>query len=823
MVGENVQRMVRGLLYAALILAAGGCSVSIPPGDDDGGNGGEGDGAARTLRVAPGSRGGNFAVGKDEAGNEYSFRAREVDGVTVLTEANVALADGGSLKASLDAQGRPVNFRASDNTAADLVYEGDSVRVRLTAPDGTVIGDAGDIDPAAAREETRRRRSEALSKRGPRLQSGFDLSISLSDGLESYEEITLSIFDAEFNPASPLPGSSLADAALLIADIVSLVEIEVVETEVLIEEIVIDVVPPVVQRLAGNTYVLFDAEGFCLEQTDVASRLTFDEDGILLSEFDRHLVFPDVNFGCGGDAGVTINYLSGTPINLTPDDPSVELFVTPIFTATQVDEQERITIERRFLADIGFSVDIFGPATASATQLFDAAFVNGFLNDEGDLLEFDLVLVDLMEQTPIAKLGRLRYRDQNSPTPTRIFDCEVASGVHVSNGIVCPGVVAAGDDFEATFVAGRESDTDLLSFDWYVSGGFGFILDDGFSPSTLVRATGSGLVEVSLVVTDFSSLDIRFEVYTCGVSIGEIAEEPPIGLDLFVDCPVGLNVGESGAFAALGSSLDFPGFSNWFVVGTSNFLVLDPLELETNIVFFEPGKYGVFFQTFDAFGDEILASCDVLVGGVDFDECEALDYYGDGICDLFCLEPDPDCDDFFDVCALNGYYGDGECDDFCAEPDPDCDGTVEDVCELLGYYGDGECDLFCLLPDSDCDEAVFDFCEENGFYGDGFCDAFCLLPDPDCDNGGSDVDICLENGFYGDGECDDFCPFPDPDCLVESDICLENGLYFNGECDDFCPLPDPDCDDGFDFCLEAGFYGDGECDDFCPLPDPDCL
>ncbi len=26
-----------------------------------------------------------------------------------------------------------------------------------------------------------------------------------------------------------------------------------------------------------------------------------------------------------------------------------------------------------------------------------------------------------------------------------------------------------------------------------------------------------------------------------------------------------------------------------------------------------------------------------------------------------------------DICELEGLYGDGECDDFCAEPDPDCE------------------------------------------------------------------------------------------------------------------------------------------------------
>jgi hypothetical protein len=50
-----------------------------------------------------------------------------------------------------------------------------------------------------------------------------------------------------------------------------------------------------------------------------------------------------------------------------------------------------------------------------------------------------------------------------------------------------------------------------------------------------------------------------------------------------------------------------------------------------------------------------------------------------------------------DPCLANGWYGDGECDAFCAEPDPDCD-----VCARLGLYGDGVCDPSCVRPDPDC-------------------------------------------------------------------------------------------------------------------------
>ena len=102
-------------------------------------------------------------------------------------------------------------------------------------------------------------------------------------------------------------------------------------------------------------------------------------------------------------------------------------------------------------------------------------------------------------------------------------------------------------------------------------------------------------------------------------------------------------------------------------------------------------------------------------GSSDF--CEANGYYGDGICDLNCANPDPDCgtsgdtggsdNGSSDICEVNGYYGDGICDSNCANPDPDCSvgggtSSTNDICEEFGYYGDGYCDTNCAQPDSDC-------------------------------------------------------------------------------------------------------------------------
>jgi hypothetical protein len=56
-----------------------------------------------------------------------------------------------------------------------------------------------------------------------------------------------------------------------------------------------------------------------------------------------------------------------------------------------------------------------------------------------------------------------------------------------------------------------------------------------------------------------------------------------------------------------------------------------------------------------------------------------------------------------------------------------------DLCQDFGWYGDGICDTFCLKHDPDCGpEPQPDICETNGWYGDGICDRVCAMPDPDC-------------------------------------------------------------------------------------------
>ena len=124
----------------------------------------------------------------------------------------------------------------------------------------------------------------------------------------------------------------------------------------------------------------------------------------------------------------------------------------------------------------------------------------------------------------------------------------------------------------------------------------------------------------------------------------------------------------------------------------------------------------------------------------DEDICAAQNWYGDGVCDHGCANPDPDCEGMED------------------EPVPDCGGAAqggEDVCEAEGWYGDGVCDLGCANPDPDCegmdDPCEFGYCDD----GDG--------ADPGADDGNpGDEDVCEAQGWYGDGVCDEDCARPEP-------------------------------------------------------------
>lgn len=393
------RRVLVGFICPMVFLASlGGCPTGTNPDTDGGSN----------LQVSFDAAGGNYAVATDKNGNQYSFRSRQdAGGNTIITEANIRRPDGKELKLSLDPSGRPVNVRLSDNTAADLVYDGENVNIRVTDAAGSETASVRGIKAGIRKELVRQQRLENFSKVAARLQGKSAKLDTLQQGLATCEEVVASITDPETNPDSPLAeDNELSQGIGEISAIASTGAVdEVTNRTDLGSDVTVDEIPPEIQALAGQTYSLFDAEGFCLEYTDVSNRLTFDNNGALIVEFDRHLVFPDLSVNESGDRtdpGITINYGSLTELNLTPDDIGFDLTVQPIFTGTQLDDNGLITIERRFNADLTFPVDLFGDATAEAHKLFDVAFINGTLkaDEQGNanaILELELVLVDLDE------------------------------------------------------------------------------------------------------------------------------------------------------------------------------------------------------------------------------------------------------------------------------------------------------------------------------------------------------------------------------------------------------------------------------------------
>ena len=203
-----------------------------------------------------------------------------------------------------------------------------------------------------------------------------------------------------------------------------------------------------------------------------------------------------------------------------------------------------------------------------------------------------------------------------------------------------------------------------------------------------------------------------------------------------------------------------------------------------------------------------------------------------------------------DACADNGWYGDGVCDDFCPQPDPDCQGGTDPGTGGGTNPGvQGEC-----VEMLDCWSAgySFDYTCENGAcvcdvaWMEGFVCAAGETVDTascTCVGGGGGTggtgDTCTDNGWYGDGVCDDFCPQPDPDCqgggggtgtglganascvtggqVQQCDAGLEciyasdaNGNPSYGSCKQICSS-DADCTGGLSCALGFLANGDGIC------------
>jgi len=157
------------------------------------------------------------------------------------------------------------------------------------------------------------------------------------------------------------------------------------------------------------------------------------------------------------------------------------------------------------------------------------------------------------------------------------------------------------------------------------------------------------------------------------------------------------------------------------------------------------------------------------------DFCEWFGWYGDGICDTFCLYPDPDCEEEQD-CYVGGCSG-----QICsAEKD------VISTCEWTAYYGCYELATCDLLPSGNCGWIGVDSRFQNCLYDEGACPYYSLPPPWWCD-GGRLVDV--EQDAIG-------CPRP-PMCV------RDEGATCGGE-------HDFQCDGGF-FCVDGTCTRDQPC------------
>ena len=137
------------------------------------------------------------------------------------------------------------------------------------------------------------------------------------------------------------------------------------------------------------------------------------------------------------------------------------------------------------------------------------------------------------------------------------------------------------------------------------------------------------------------------------------------------------------------------------------------------------------------------------------DLCDLYNWYGDGVCDTFCENSDPDCG----VCGVtvcpSGYYEVEACSSpgMCLEVSG-CEGTL--ICEPEVYCLGLEADA--VAPQEACgpDYQLVDYCEEDGstcYTIGGYCGGqvqYCelmvnCLAEPVCPIGSYQVEDCLED------------------------------------------------------------------------------
>jgi eight-cysteine-cluster-containing protein len=131
--------------------------------------------------------------------------------------------------------------------------------------------------------------------------------------------------------------------------------------------------------------------------------------------------------------------------------------------------------------------------------------------------------------------------------------------------------------------------------------------------------------------------------------------------------------------------------------------------------------------------------------------------------------------DGIDLCDFYGWYGDGICDTFCSDPDPDCD-TSYDPCDGLAC---GETCTLCDPADPDCFEtAVIKQCQPDGT---------CAATVPECSDTDPDPDPAYDpcEGLT----CGDSCTICDPN----DPDCVETAVLKFCQADGTCSATQPQC------------------------------
>lgn len=182
------------------------------------------------------------------------------------------------------------------------------------------------------------------------------------------------------------------------------------------------------------------------------------------------------------------------------------------------------------------------------------------------------------------------------------------------------------------------------------------------------------------------------------------------------------------------------------------------------------------------------------------DWCAEFDWYDDGICDDFCLQPDPDCDtgDGYEPC------GDLSCGDMCSVCSPD-DADCFETAVIKMCQPDGSCAASTATCDGESGESNnnggYDPCE--GLACGDSC-SVCAPNDPDCVET-ADLKYCQADGV----------------CMgVQPDTCDPSGVYdpcAGKTCGDTCNLCAPDDDDCFETLSIKECNDEGVCSDTLPV------